>query len=65
MKKWIKGVVILLIVLILMIPIFKEMKQNSGFKTIKYSDYNDIVKDTTGYKFALIYVAPGSMETVD
>lgn len=65
MKKWIKGVVILLIVLILMIPIFKEMKQNSGFKTIKYSDYNDIVKNTTGYKFALIYVAPGSMETVD
>ena len=65
MKKWIKVLIILLIVCILMIPIFKEMKQNSGFKTIKYSEYNNIIKNTSGYKFALVYVAPGTTEKID
>lgn len=64
MNKWIKRIIVVLIIALLLIPIFKEMKQNSGFKTIKYNDFSDVVKNTTAYKFALVYVAPGSSENL-
>ena len=64
MNKWIKRGITLLVVILLLIPIFKEMKQNSGFKTIKYNNFSDVVKNTKAYKFALVYVAPGTKENL-
>ena len=64
-KKVFKIIVVCLIVLLLSIPIFKEMSNNTGFKTIKYSDYKKAVENTESYKLALIYVAPKSIETTE
>ena len=64
-KKIFKIIVGVLIAILLLIPVFKEMSNNSGFKTIKYSDYNKALEATESYKLALIYVAPKSIETTE
>lgn len=64
-KNLAKIIIAVVIVVILFIPIISEMRKNSGISSIKYEKYADIVTDTSSYKFALIYVAPKSMQNVN
>ena len=64
-KNLVKIIIAVVVVVILLIPIISEMKQNSGISSIKYEKFADTVTDTSSYKFALIYVAPKSMQIVN
>ena len=64
-KKVFKIIVVCLIIILLLIPVFKEMSNNTGFRTIKYDDYKKAVENTESYKLALIYAAPKSIETTE
>lgn len=64
-KNIVKGIIIVAIIVVLFIPIFMEMQKNASFKTITYDDVDDIIKDTSSYKFTLIYAAPKSMQSLD
>ena len=64
-KNLVKIIIAVVVVVILLIPIISEMKQNSGISSIKYEKFADTVTDTSSYKFALIYVAPKSMQNVN
>ena len=47
---------ILIVVLIMFIPIFKDMSENRLLKTIKIDDYEKAISDTSSYNYAVVYV---------